>query len=399
MSKIILYRIFFVSILFFMSLTILTVQDVKAQEEDIWTRLAPMQQPRGALGVTVANDKIYAIGGTAGATHSIVKTNEEYNPTTNTWTYKTPMPTPRSHFAITTLENKIYCIGGNTYTLDPYETMLTGINEVYDPLTDSWEPKAPLPTPKKAITANVIDNKIYVVGDQSNEFWMYTPETDQWTQKTPISPAPTRVGGWSCSSAVVNNKLHVVGVGIHVVYDPKNDTWSSESKTPQTPYYGSACATIGINSSKRFYVFGVDGQYWDLSYPDSVSMKYDPKVDSWTTFDPTPTKRVDFGVAVVDDQIYTIGGYTLNIGNNIDASGIVERYTPVGYGLPDSSYDSPEPTPTPTLSPTPTPVSGPDPTPTPTPEPEFPITIAVASAVILSIVVIGIFVYFKKRRS
>ena len=119
MNKTLLNRIFVTSIIFLLALSSLNVLKVEAQEENTWTSLAPMQVPRGALGVAVANDKIYAIGGTAGATHSIAKTNEEYNPTTITWTYKTPMPTPRSHFAITTLENKIYCIGGKTYTLDP----------------------------------------------------------------------------------------------------------------------------------------------------------------------------------------------------------------------------------------------------------------------------------------
>ena len=310
--------------------------------ENSWTAQASMQVARGALGVAVANDKIYAIGGTAGATQSTVRTNEEYNPDTNTWTYKTPIPTPRSYFAIATYENKIYCIGGNTYTLDPVEYILTGANEVYDPLTDTWETKAPLPNPKEAITANVIDNKIYVVGDESDELWVYDPATDQWTQKAPMPSTPTLIRGeWSCSSAVINNKLHVTW-GAHQVYDPLTNTWSSASSSA-TAYFGSAGATTGVNAPSRFYVFGVDYEFWYLSYPNSVSLCYDPKTGNWSTFDLMPTKRVGFGVAVVDDQIYAIGGYTLFIGNNIDSSGVNERYTPLGYGLaPVISIASPE---------------------------------------------------------
>jgi hypothetical protein len=291
--------------------------------ENSWTAQASMQVARGALGVAVANDKIYAIGGTAGATQSTVRTNEEYNPTTNTWTYKTPIPTPRSYFAIATYENKIYCIGGNTYTLDPVEYILTGANEVYDPRTDTWETKAPLPNPKEAITANVIDNKIYVVGDESDELWAYDPATDQWAQKAPMPSTPTLIRGeWSCSSAVINNKLHV-SWGAHQVYDPLTNTWSSASSSA-TAYFGSAGATTGVDTPSRFYVFGVDYEFWYLSYPNSVSLCYDPKTGNWSTFG-------------------LMGGYTLFIGNNIDSSGVNERYTPLGYGLaPVVSIVSPE---------------------------------------------------------
>ena len=332
MNKDVLIRISVVSIIFLMSISLLIILDVKGQEENTWTSLAPLQQARGALGVAVANDKIYAIRGIGGSS-SITDINEEYNPITDTWTYKEPIPTPRSHFAITTYENKIYCIGGNTYTLDPVEFILTGVNEVYDPIANTWETKAPLPNIKRAITANVIDNKIYVVGDESNELWMYTPETDQWTRKPSISSTPTLIrGSWSCSSAVINNKLHVIW-GPHQVYDPTTNSWSLASSTPKTPLYGSAGSTIGVNSPSRFSVFGVDYKDWNLNLPNFVSFSYDSKTDSWSTFDPMPTKRVGFGVAVVDDQVYTIGGYTLDIGNNIDRSGVNERYTPLQYGL------------------------------------------------------------------
>ena len=86
----------------------LAILDVKAQEEDSWTSLAPLQQARGGLGVAVVDGKIYAIGGSTARgpyrpdtfAGGYVGTNEMYDPETNTWTSKTPMPTPRAHFAI-----------------------------------------------------------------------------------------------------------------------------------------------------------------------------------------------------------------------------------------------------------------------------------------------------------
>jgi N-acetylneuraminic acid mutarotase len=87
---------------------IVTVQPAYAQSADSWISKAPMQQGRNCK-VAVVNQKIYAIGGNIGG---FLDTNEEYDPATNIWTFKAPMPTPRSHFGIAAYQNKIYCIGG-----------------------------------------------------------------------------------------------------------------------------------------------------------------------------------------------------------------------------------------------------------------------------------------------
>jgi hypothetical protein len=67
--------------------------------EDSWVSKAPMQQARAGLGVAAVNGKIYAIGGTSG-TKTLLGTNEVYDPKTNTWSTKAPLPTPRYDFGI-----------------------------------------------------------------------------------------------------------------------------------------------------------------------------------------------------------------------------------------------------------------------------------------------------------
>jgi hypothetical protein len=82
----------------------------------------------------------------------------EYNPATNVWIAKNPMPTPRNDFGVVACQNKIYVIGGN----QPNGTN-TGTNEAYDPATDTWETKSSMPTPKQSFEANVVDGKICVI--------------------------------------------------------------------------------------------------------------------------------------------------------------------------------------------------------------------------------------------
>ena len=89
-----------------------------------------MQVARANLGVAVVNGEIYTIGGNTvtgeynfdqgfsyGINGSPVNTNEQYDPSTNSWTFKAPMPTLRDSFAIAIYKDNIYCIGGRTRLL------------------------------------------------------------------------------------------------------------------------------------------------------------------------------------------------------------------------------------------------------------------------------------------
>jgi hypothetical protein len=309
--------------------------------ENTWEPLTPINQARGFLGVAAVSGKLYAIGGQVLAyqdklrTESkAVGTNEEYDTTTDTWTYKKPMPTPKANFGITVYRNKIYCMSEN-------------VNEVYDPETDTWETKKPMPTPRIGVGANVVNGKIYVTGGyvrnsssltgftflSLNE--VYDPETDSWTTKTPMN---TSVAGFR--SVVVNSKIYVIQDGLNQIYDAVTDAWSFGKPQPYTSMMDlRVVATTGVNAPKRIYGFG-----------GGKTQVYDPEADSWT-FGVDMTSTGGFGVCVVDDVMYVIGGFSmtfpsmLSIYKNptIAYYATVERYTPFGYGTPDPSYDGTAP--------------------------------------------------------
>ncbi|MEM3441789.1 MAG: kelch repeat-containing protein, partial [Candidatus Bathyarchaeia archaeon] len=45
--------------------------------------------------------------------------------------------------------------------------------------------------------------------------------------------------------------------------------------------------------------------------PPLVNQVYDPDTDTWTTATFMPTIRSDFGIAVVNDVLYVIGGMSI----------------------------------------------------------------------------------------
>ena len=287
--------------------------------EDSWTSMEPTSSAMSGIGVAVVNGKIY----TMGSNYDNQNINEEYDPVTNTWTTKTPMPTPRSSFGIAVVENRIYAIGGDSGNWTTGR-IITNVNEIYDPATDTWETKTSMPTPRYALEANLVNGKIYLIGGNSIVNEVYDPVTDSWTTKTPI---PIGVGYYA--SAVADNKIFIIGgaVGLshNQIYDSETDTWSSGAPLPTGVDSAAAGVTAGVTDTQRIFVIGGKENL------DAVNLNqvYDPETDTWTYGASMPTARYSLGVAVVNDSLYAIGGREGWVGFPVSAAN--ERYTPAGY--------------------------------------------------------------------
>jgi N-acetylneuraminic acid mutarotase len=243
--------------------------------EDTWMSKAPMQQARSGLGVVVVNGKIYAIGGSTRKggpqvfTGGYVGTNEEYDPDTDTWTLKASMPTPRSDFHLEVVHNKIYCIGGDTEG----ETN-TQINEVYDPATDTWETREPLPTPRKSFLTVVLRDRIYVLGGANTGVTeVYDPATDMWERKSSMPNA-----GFPETCVVIKGKIYVISmhgivyetsigesISITAVYDEDTESWATKASMPVVQF------GEGIAFDDEIYFIG----------DSSLLQIYDPSTDTW----------------------------------------------------------------------------------------------------------------------
>ena len=174
------------------------------------------------------------------------------------------------------------------------------LNEVYDPATNSWITKAPIP---------------YIEWGNFHQAGVYT------------------------ASVVIDDQIYWIGVVgffysplgfklVNQMYSPENDSWSLRAPPPSYITPEVAGVTTGVWSPKRIYVFG-----------DGYNSVYDPSTDTWQYGNGISPTRRDFGVAVVKDKLYVIGG-----GYLWSASDANEQYTPFGYGTvpPVISVASPE---------------------------------------------------------
>jgi len=303
-----------------------------------WTTLASMPTAREGLGVAVVNGRIYAIGGLSD--NSPLNVNEEYTPSLNQWTTKSPMPTARTGFAVAVYDSKIYCIGGTIGGADSNEYV--GNNEVYDPVTDTWQTAASMPTPRADLSANVVNGKIYLMGGmaysskspfyvETNITEVYDPTTNTWSTAASM---PLAVYGYA--SVVINDEIYVIGgsesggatgtggfVDSNQVYDPKSNSWGLSANLPSDAAFGAAAVTSDFMAPQLLYLIGgLNAE----SVTNAVQV-YDEGNNSWSSAASMPTARAYLGVAVVNDVLYALGGF-----DGTNWLNTVEQYTPEGYG-------------------------------------------------------------------
>jgi N-acetylneuraminic acid mutarotase len=257
-----------------------------------------------------SNGKIYTIGGYDGSSH--LATVEEYDPATDTWTTRAPLPTPQSGEEIAAATNgKIYVIGG--YNGSSYSTTV----QEYDPATDTWIIRASMSVPRRPAVAVASNGKIYAIGGYKDIGWPvplstveeYDPATDTWTTRAPMPTARSGLG----VAAASNGKIYAIGghkysgwlpIFLSTVeeYDPATDTWTTRASMPR------ARDSLGVVAASNGKIYAIGGTTSSASGVAIVE-EYDPATNTWTTMASMTTGRESLGVtATANGKLYAIGG-------------------------------------------------------------------------------------------
>lgn len=195
--------------------------------KDAWKALAPMPTKRGSSNAVAHGGKIYVIGGASmhpgsketfihpARPHRAVDANEVYDPATNTWQKRSPMPTARNHAAAGMVNNKIYIIAGRIGAAFITRGSSVNVVEEYDPVADQWGAlKASAPTARSAVASGTYRGKIYVAGGEDQDsrklsafraVEAFDPVTNTWT----ILPS-MQFPRHGLAGAFVGNRLHLV---------------------------------------------------------------------------------------------------------------------------------------------------------------------------------------------
>lgn len=206
----------------------------------------PLPVSRSGGVVTAFDGKIYHIGGydtwawSIQGLHSVLA----FDPATSLWTRKSDLRQGRTHAAGAAIGGRIYIVGGaeSCDVFDLWCAAPSSSLEVYDPAADRWTFGAPMKMGRVQAGAAVLDGLLVVAGgsdcplpawDQGSDFCgsliatveAYDPATDTWTSRAPL-PLPG-----AASLAVSNGRLYALvsnsaeQLSAVYEYDPAEDTW------------------------------------------------------------------------------------------------------------------------------------------------------------------------------
>jgi Kelch motif len=278
-----------------------------------WSTAAPLPQPRAEHAVIGLDGKIYAIAGGipqadgAGMQHNGASTLvEDYDPATDHWRVRAPLPRALTHVGLAALDGKIYAIGG--FLGDVHKDAQADAF-VYDPAPNQWSTLPALPAPRGSVGTVALNGKLHAIGGRDPQDQVQaTHDIFDPVQRTWTPAAPLPVARDHLAAVVVDGKIHVVGgrtgnytevTAYHDVYDPASDTWSQAPPLP-TPRSAMA-ATLYKN---MIVVFG--GECRDgKTFAENEG--YDVATGQWKTLQPAEGRH-GFGAASVGDRAYFVAG-------------------------------------------------------------------------------------------
>lgn len=241
-----------------------------------WTRLATLPEARHHIALAAANERLWGIGGFSGGFPNWRAQSSVfwYEPAADRWHKGPDLPQARAEGVAAAVLGKVYLIGGRVPAVpgashfnDHQDTVAT---EVLDPATGRWSRLPDAPTARNSAASAVIDGRIYVVGGRSAikqadgslsqvnlaTLEVFDPASNTWTVRKPM-PQPR--GG--LAAAAHRGKLYVFGGEQWVpeqkvfadswVYDPAQDRWDALPAMP-TARHGLGAATL----HNRIHVFG-----------------------------------------------------------------------------------------------------------------------------------------------
>jgi N-acetylneuraminic acid mutarotase len=160
-----------------------------------WTAMPPLPSARGSGAMVAVGRKLFFFGG---ASLSRAEKSQHWMldlDGTAKWVSRAPLPHVRTHFGAVLLEGLVYSIGGEIG--HDSGAVVQDVVDVYDPVSNTWSSRAPLPKPRAHVSASTVvtGGRILVLGGDSPantaiaEVTAYAPESNQWQELTPMPGA------------------------------------------------------------------------------------------------------------------------------------------------------------------------------------------------------------------
>ncbi|MCD4657755.1 MAG: choice-of-anchor D domain-containing protein, partial [Planctomycetes bacterium] len=286
-------------------------------DKGYWRYKSPVPTASHWSSCVLKDNRIYVIGGSYDSRTYYTK-NEVYNPLTDTWETKKNMSIGRNVFGIGVINDKIYAICGlNNGNLDSIEE--------YSIQTNTWSNLTNANNTKSNFSHIQYNNELYLFtgynpNNYSTKVEKYNPLTQTWTNLASLNK-----GVQHSAAALFNGKVYVTG-GFNTsnfdtlsIYNIQQDTWDYSKSSMQ-------------NTRQSHVMVALDGKIYAIAgaIGGNVSKTvevYDPVLDTWSYVSSLNEIRATHCGIVCNERIYVFSGSQLSYPVNT-----VEEFTPKGDG-------------------------------------------------------------------
>ena len=277
----------------------------KAQAQGSWRVMAPLPIPRTEMAWAVAyRNRMHLVGGYA-EQRVDRPYHHAYDPASNQWQELAQLPRGANHVGVATLGERLYAFGGFI------EQNRTPHDEAFGFDGEKWTRVRRLPEACGAMACIALGKRIHLIGGaigsemRRSIDWhlVYDPQTDRYERRQPLPVARDHLG-----VVVVNDSIHVIGgrvdsfhtnSNLHHSYDAAADRWNFRTPLP-TARSGQGCVVY------RGKVFVMGGEGTNRVYGQNEA--WDPLADRWESHAPMMTPRHGMGAVVLGDSIFVAGG-------------------------------------------------------------------------------------------
>jgi N-acetylneuraminic acid mutarotase len=289
-----------------------------------WTSGPKAPVPRTEPESAVVGDKLYVFSGygdTSGGRSAWVPsaTIDKFDPKTNTWSRVGSMPLPTTHAAVSVVGTDVWFAGGYTLragTLDRQDIATTNV-WIYHTTTNTWTKGPALPARRASGGLGLVNNKLYFISGEPPDHTSVTTNTwvldlanqsAGWKSVAPIPQGRTHFG-----TAVVNNKIYVIGgqKGIDgnssmfttsYSYDPATNVWKRLADfSPERSHLSPNTIVV----AGKIYTFGGE-QYFNKEL--SEVLEYNPATNTFRKLTSMPGARGAGAAGYVGGKFVFTGG-------------------------------------------------------------------------------------------
>lgn len=282
----------------------------------------------GHTATLLPDGRVLAAGGGQFNGRFDLATAELYDPRTGTWTGTAAMSEVRWGHTATLLPNGAVLVAGGQPDGGGTESWASA--ELYDPVTGTWEPTAPMREARTGHTAALLSNGQVLVSGGYNSGGilasaeLYDPDLGSWTATGDMRLA--RVG--HTATLLPDGHVLVVGSGTPTgdvvasaeLYDPSSGTWSNTGRMAE----GRAGPTATLLPDGRVLVVG--GTDGGNSFRNALASAeiYDPVTGTWSGAASMHTDRQHHTATLLPDGTVLVTGGTGSDGPNIASAEIYD---------------------------------------------------------------------------